>query len=176
MVAFANPGDALEWCLMVQEVMLEVGMDAARCGVCLPRTWTQPSHRPPLRPPLRRVAQVPWSKAQLTLPGAQVEGGTPEEPAFNGPRVKMGLYHGVPTKIVPHTTTGRADFFGPLVNRAARTCHAAAAGGQVRPHLHASRPPRGLPPHQSLCTAIPMSATARVPLRWWRRSSWCGAC
>ncbi len=34
-------------------------------------------------------------------------------------------------QVVPHTTTGRADFFGVLVNRAARCCHANAAGGQV---------------------------------------------
>ena len=50
---------------------------------------------------------------------------------FRGPKVKMGIYAGVPTRVVPHTTTGRADYFGPLVNRAARYCHAAARGGQV---------------------------------------------
>ena len=32
-----------------------------------------------------------------------------------GPRIKMGLYSGVPIKVVPHTTTGRADYFGTLV-------------------------------------------------------------
>lgn len=50
---------------------------------------------------------------------------------FRGPRVKMGIYAGVPSRVVPHTTTGRADYFGPVVNRAARYCHAAARGGQV---------------------------------------------
>ena len=35
-------------------------------------------------------------------------------------------------QVMPHSTTGRADYFGPLVNRAARFCHAAAQGGQVR--------------------------------------------
>ena len=32
-----------------------------------------------------------------------------------GPRIKMGLYSGIPIKVVPHTTTGRADYFGTLV-------------------------------------------------------------
>lgn len=43
----------------------------------------------------------------------------------------MGVYSGTPTRVMPHTTTGRADYFGPMVNRAARYCHAAARGGQV---------------------------------------------
>lgn len=34
---------------------------------------------------------------------------------FRGPRVKMGVYSGTPTRVIPHTTTGRADYFGPLV-------------------------------------------------------------
>jgi class 3 adenylate cyclase len=50
---------------------------------------------------------------------------------FRGPRVRVGLYRGVPTRVVPHTTTGRADYFGCSVNRAARYCHTAAHGGQV---------------------------------------------
>lgn len=35
---------------------------------------------------------------------------------FSGPRVKMGVYAGGPTRVMPHTTTGRADYFGPLVS------------------------------------------------------------
>ncbi len=31
---------------------------------------------------------------------------------FRGPRVKAGLYEGPPTRVNPHTTTGRADYFG----------------------------------------------------------------
>lgn len=50
---------------------------------------------------------------------------------FRGPRVRIGLYRGIPTRVVPHSTTGRADYFGPLVNRAARYCHTAAHAGQV---------------------------------------------
>ena len=36
---------------------------------------------------------------------------------FQGPHVKMGVYRGRPTGVSPHVTTGRADYFGPFVNR-----------------------------------------------------------
>jgi hypothetical protein len=67
----------------------------------------------------------------LQLPGAGEEWGPCGEPLFRGPRTRMGIYRGRPTRVVPHTSTGRADFFGPLVNRAARFCHGVALGGQV---------------------------------------------
>lgn len=38
---------------------------------------------------------------------------------FQGPHVKMGVYRGRPTGVSPHVTTGRADYFGPFVNRCA---------------------------------------------------------
>jgi exonuclease 3'-5' domain-containing protein 2 len=39
---------------------------------------------------------------------------------FRGLRAKVGIYSGVPLSVVPHATTGRADVFGTVVNRAAR--------------------------------------------------------
>ncbi len=36
MIAFADPGDAVEWCLMVQELMMEVGVGAWGVGY---RSW-----------------------------------------------------------------------------------------------------------------------------------------
>ena len=48
-----------------------------------------------------------------------------------GPRVRMGIYEGVPTSVCPHSTSGRADYWGPFVNRAARFANAAAQGGQI---------------------------------------------
>ncbi|KAG1674923.1 hypothetical protein FOA52_014716 [Chlamydomonas sp. UWO 241] len=97
MIVFTRPADALEWCLLVQEIMME----------------------------------VPWTPAMLALPGAHEERDVLGNVMFIGPRVKMGVYQGVPTKVVAHSTSGRADYFGPLVNRAARFCHSAAAGGQI---------------------------------------------
>ncbi|KXZ45802.1 hypothetical protein GPECTOR_50g596 [Gonium pectorale] len=98
MIAFARPSEALEWCLMLQEIMMEVA-------------WSPP------------MLSLPSMHEELhPLTGAVL---------FRGPRIKAGMYQGVPTKVSPHSTTGRADYFGPLVNRAARYCHAAAQGGQV---------------------------------------------
>ena len=36
--------------------------------------------------------------------------------------MKMGVYRGRPTGVSPHVTTGRADYFGPFVNRFASAC------------------------------------------------------
>ena len=78
------------------------------------------------------LLQYPWSKEVLALdvcceaaPDAQ---GCP---TLRGPRVNVGAYEGVPSMVVPHPSMGRADYFGPMVNRAARLCFGAARGGQV---------------------------------------------
>ena len=42
--------------------------------------------------------------------------------------MQVGIVHGDMTKICPHTSTGRADYFGSVVNRAARLLCAANAG------------------------------------------------
>jgi len=47
-----------------------------------------------------------------------------------GLRVGIGALSGAYTSRVPHVSTGRADYFGTVVNRAARIA-AAAHGGQV---------------------------------------------
>ncbi|CAG9461611.1 unnamed protein product [Pedinophyceae sp. YPF-701] len=48
-----------------------------------------------------------------------------------GLRVRIGVCEGKPLRVMPHPATGRADYFGPLVNRAARLCFAAARPGQT---------------------------------------------
>ncbi|GAX75845.1 hypothetical protein CEUSTIGMA_g3288.t1 [Chlamydomonas eustigma] len=98
MIAFEVAEDAVEWCLMVQELVME----------------------------------VPWASEVLSLPdSSEIRDAVGGDTLWYGPRVKMGVYEGMPAKVTPHSTTGRADYFGPLVNRAARFCHAAAQGGQV---------------------------------------------
>ena len=58
-----------------------------------------------------------WGEEVLKLPACRVVYGDKKQMLFHGPRVRMGVYEGVPTRVCPHTTTGRADYFGPLVNR-----------------------------------------------------------
>lgn len=58
-----------------------------------------------------------WGEEVLRIPSCKVLYGSKRQMLFQGPRVKMGLYEGVPTRVCPHTTSGRADYFGPLVNR-----------------------------------------------------------
>jgi hypothetical protein len=52
----------------------------------------------------------------LELPTCEEERDMHGNLMFRGPRVKMGIYCGTPTRVIPHTTTGRADYFGPVVS------------------------------------------------------------
>ncbi|KAL0031937.1 hypothetical protein WJX79_006910 [Trebouxia sp. C0005] len=72
-----------------------------------------------------------WSDRVLALPGCGPALSSSMEVLWVGPRARMGISEAIPSRVVPHTTSGRADYFGPLVNRAARLCHSAAHGGQV---------------------------------------------
>jgi len=63
------------------------------------------------------MLKVHWREDVLTLPHCQAQVGGRHGLIFIGPRIKMGIYEGIPTRIAPHTTTGSADYFGPLVNR-----------------------------------------------------------
>jgi class 3 adenylate cyclase len=56
--------------------------------------------------------------------------GPSGELLYRGVRARVGIYKGEITRIIPHRATGRADYFGPPVNRAARFL-AASAPGQV---------------------------------------------
>ena len=49
---------------------------------------------------------------------------------LRGLRSKVGIFHGPVDRVTPHGKSGRADFFGQTVNRAARLM-AAACGGQI---------------------------------------------
>ncbi len=62
-----------------------------------------------------------------TWPAPLADGG--HEPLWRGLRVRAGVHVGNPD-CRPDPLTGRMDYFGPVVNRAARIAHA-AHGGQV---------------------------------------------
>lgn len=69
----------------------------------------------------RALHDHPWSPDLLALPE------TGEAPGFRGLRVRMGVHVGEPEARVRGQ---RVDYFGPMVNRAARVAHA-GHGGQV---------------------------------------------
>ncbi len=74
------------------------------------------------------LVAAPWPDDLLHQPEASAvtRGG---DPIFRGLRVRIGIHTGAPEPR-PNPLTGRMDYFGPVVNRAARVA-GAAHGGQV---------------------------------------------
>lgn len=72
-----------------------------------------------------------WSKDILALPTCQTEVDAHSLVIWNGPRICMGICDGEPSLVCPHSTSGRADYFGPVVNRWAEH-----AGNDAFCHLH----------------------------------------
>lgn len=58
-----------------------------------------------------------WSPEVLALPNCGPQVTEEGLLIWYGPRIRMGMCEGTPTSIMPHQTSGRADYFGPLVNR-----------------------------------------------------------
>ncbi|CAG9460535.1 unnamed protein product [Pedinophyceae sp. YPF-701] len=74
---------------------------------------------------------LPWPRKLLSHESAAVQVNAFGRRVSGGLKARIGICRGRPLRVVPHPATGRADYFGPLVNRAARMCFAAAQGGQV---------------------------------------------
>mmetsp|Transcript_5163 Transcript_5163/g.9384 ORF Transcript_5163/g.9384 Transcript_5163/m.9384 type:complete len:728 (-) Transcript_5163:204-2387(-) len=72
---------------------------------------------------------LPWPADLLSYPGCE-SWQMDNQVIFHGPRFKIGLASGSVVKKIPNPSTGRADYFGPLLNHAARIL-SKAAGGQV---------------------------------------------
>eukprot|EP00899_Mesostigma_viride_P002723 jgi/Mesvir1/12451/Mv00606-RA.1 len=86
----------------------------------------------------REMMALPWSRrlleeepaAEVIRPAMQDASGSPmkEMVAFRGLRLQIGMCMDVPSDCRPHMATGRAAYFGPVVNRAARIAATAAPG------------------------------------------------
>ncbi|GFR45632.1 hypothetical protein Agub_g7040, partial [Astrephomene gubernaculifera] len=75
------------------------------------------------------LLQADWPTDLLEEhPEGRVQLSEDGRPLLRGFRAKVGIFTGVPLTVVPHATTGRADYFGALVNRAARLMAGAKAG------------------------------------------------
>lgn len=86
-----------------------------------------------------RLLEEPWPAETLEFQETQeefipetghVDNAKSPGLLWRGLRAKCGIFEGLPTSIEPHKSTGRADYFGLLVNRAARFM-GCAFGGQV---------------------------------------------
>jgi predicted ATPase/class 3 adenylate cyclase/Tfp pilus assembly protein PilF len=76
-----------------------------------------------------RLHQTAWPKVLLSDLEAGLVAGLESRDGFRGLRVRMGLHVGRP-RCQPDPVTGRMDYFGRMVNRAARV-EGVARGGQV---------------------------------------------
>ncbi|GIL87307.1 hypothetical protein Vretifemale_15371 [Volvox reticuliferus] len=75
------------------------------------------------------LLQADWPSDLLDeFESGRVVLGPSGRPLLRGFRAKVGIFTGVPLSVVPHATTGRADYFGAMVNRAARLMGGAKAG------------------------------------------------
>eukprot|EP00775_Hariotina_reticulata_P005277 gene5277-5512_t len=130
MLAFQEPTRAAEWCLIMQEVLQHVPWPAAVRELF--------SARRPRRTTLDKVQEVLASRRSTRQDAVHTTDGRNSTSSCGGlrpgmqkqPLLKMALAQGVPEAISPDVL-GRADYFGPGVNLAARMMDVAAHGGQV---------------------------------------------
>ena len=74
------------------------------------------------------LLQELWEPAVLLLQHCSPVRDDTGSLLYCGPRVRMGIFEGVPLRIQPHTSSGRADYFGRLVNRSPSVIPASALG------------------------------------------------
>lgn len=58
-----------------------------------------------------------YSDDVLCLPNCGITMDDCMQYLWRGPRVRMGMCEGAPQCISPHGSSGRADYFGSMVNR-----------------------------------------------------------
>ena len=58
-----------------------------------------------------------WGNEILALPHCAADLAEDGQLINFGPRVRIGMCEGNPTMVMPHSTSGRCDYWGPFVNR-----------------------------------------------------------
>lgn len=89
------------------------------------------------------LVKVHWDPLLLAQPWAAMQMSPSGEVSFRGPRLAIGMCTGNAMRVQPCLRTGKMEYYGPIMNHAARVA-VAAHGGQVKPPLHCchSRPLR----------------------------------
>ena len=76
-----------------------------------------------------KLQDADWPTALLSTPTIKELSGISEDGHFRGLRIRIGIHSGKPSHQID-PTTGRTDYFGPMVNRSARVS-GIGHGGQV---------------------------------------------
>lgn len=63
------------------------------------------------------MLDINWPERVLGLEGCHQIVAANQQMTFAGPRIKMAFYEGAPTRVIPHPTSGRAKYLGPIMNR-----------------------------------------------------------
>ncbi|CAG9466706.1 unnamed protein product [Pedinophyceae sp. YPF-701] len=74
------------------------------------------------------LPEMPWPSRLASLAPKR---GDRVPYAPHGLQARVGICSGPVTSVMPHGTSGRADYFGPVVNRAARICYGVCPPGHV---------------------------------------------
>src|SRR5437660_4683310 len=77
-----------------------------------------------------QLLEIDWPQEIIDSDdGKEVYGGRTNDLIYRGLSVRMGIHWGIPVCEID-VVTKRMDYYGPMVNRAARICNA-ANGGQI---------------------------------------------
>jgi len=79
------------------------------------------------------LVHMPWSLDVLGQPWASEQRTATNEVIFRGPRLAIGMCTGNAMRVQPCIRTGKMEYYGPIMNHAARVA-VAAHGGQVLLH------------------------------------------
>lgn len=118
MMTFSDPVKAVEWCLLVQDSLMQADWD--------PRLLE-------IKAACKVNFQDPWKDSDNVSASTntiEIADANAPQVLWCGLRACMGIFQGTPVAVCPHRSTGRADYFGTFVNRAARLM-GASMGGEV---------------------------------------------